>query len=810
MGAVVHKDLNQIKDEVEDEVTSKGKTKQEVVTAMFEEKTGTDGRQRVNSATKAGIEHLVDTSKERKKHVLGGGLVKNHTMRDMPKRKQQQQQQLKKKADASRENSTECSKSEVDPDAEDDVLKRKHRNLNIFAENRIGDGLAEMLLEEYTTAQTRMSVLANNQDGKSNAVEGSPSTQMSKLKGGTTKLREACSLMLAALKQCQLGNGIDLFQNLSLIESAMQQSIVKDGECIMHQGDSGDEFYVIQEGEAQIEVNGKIVPSTSNNGSTRLGRGHFFGELSLLYNAPRTATVRAVGDLSMLVLLRKDFRAIMTRCTVGSDMRRERYLGMEPSGLFKSCPAKALSAISSSMQLITFPKGKLIARANAKGFLCYLLEQGELELSSADDDEKVVVKNPGYFVGTELLDAGDGNTPSGRFKYSVTALTEVTMSTVPVKRVQRYVTMYSKTAQESEKDKLTRRASMQVIKREYTLADLQEIELLGLGGYGNVTRVLPKPRSANDQPGEELALKQMSKLKIMEENLLSHVSDEKQCMGLMHHPFLIHLHATLQDRDAIYFLMGLVEGPELYDVVQAPTRFLESSYSTRGPGLESPLACFYCANLISAIAYMDRKGVCHRDLKCENVLLAPNGYLKIIDLGFAKRIPYTITTKDGQTINQHRSFTMCGTPEYLAPEMIQNIGCTRSVDLWAFGVLLYELQIGTTPFSHENAVEMFTRILRADVEAAPFPPGFRKKQADLISLMTLCLSADPSARPEPDEVMQHKYFSPIDWDQLFNCAIKPPFMPRQLPRNRHRNRKKNAIDPFNISKYGGKDPFENW
>ena len=211
------------------------------------------------------------------------------------------------------------------------------------------------------------------------------------------------------------------------------------------------------------------------------------------------------------------------------------------------------------------------------------------------------------------------------------------------------------------------------------LEELQMVSFLGAGSFGNVTLV----RSTKDR-SLTFALKQVSKHFMVEKRMVQDVKMERATLMTCRHPFIVHLHTTYQDASCIYFLMEVVEGPALHHLIQHPDKFAPNYPQ---PGLSARQARFYAACLISALQHMAMKGVAHRDMKPENVVVNIDGYVKIIDFGLATLIP-----------KGKKARTVCGTRYYYAPEMIQKKGYTTKVDVWAFGVILYEMYTGWTPF----------------------------------------------------------------------------------------------------------------
>lgn len=167
---------------------------------------------------------------------------------------------------------------------------------------------------------------------------------------------------------------------------------------------------------------------------------------------------------------------------------------------------------------------------------------------------------------------------------------------------------------------------------------------------------------------------------------IDHVRHEREILGeVSGHPFITNLLASFTDRDFLYLLLDYVPGGELFSYLRKFRRFDEN------------MARFYAAEIVLVLEYLHEKqgGVAYRDLKPENLLLDGEGHIRLVDFGFAKRLGSTET------------YTLCGTPEYLAPEVIHNKGHTTAVDWWALGILIYEFLTGYPPFWHQNPIEIY-------------------------------------------------------------------------------------------------------
>jgi len=312
------------------------------------------------------------------------------------------------------------------------------------------------------------------------------------------------------------------------------------------------------------------------------------------------------------------------------------------------------------------------------------------------------------------------------------------------------------------------------------------------------------------------ALKQMSKHEIVSKRLHNHAMNEKRCLQSLCHPGILTLFKTFHDRDSIFMLTEYCAGPELYQTIQRPSVDQAANYPK--PGLKEKIAKFFAACMLSALEFMNRKGVAHRDLKSENVLVNADGYLKIIDWGFAKHIPCTrVNVETGEEYVDNQSFTMCGTPEYFAPEMILNVGCTRAIDVWTFGIVMYEMYAGNTPFldveDRGNMKQMFVKVLGVDTEGVPFNPNLVEQNPDAMDFISRCLRAESTLRAAPVDLKEDSYMDEIDWQQMDQKLLRAPWIPHDdFFLSAGCNKKKRAVPKFKLSELcpDGKDPLSNF
>jgi protein kinase A len=278
--------------------------------------------------------------------------------------------------------------------------------------------------------------------------------------------------------------------------------------------------------------------------------------------------------------------------------------------------------------------------------------------------------------------------------------------------------------------------------------DLSHYEVkqtLGTGSFGRVRLALKKGTS------EYYALKILKKNEILRLKQTDHIFSEFSILKNLRHPFLVSLVSFTQDNRCLYFCLELVQGGELF------------SYLRTVGKLASVHTQVYAAQVVCMFQYMHSLNVIYRDLKPENLLIAADGYLKLTDFGFAKVVT-------------GRTYTLCGTPEYLAPEILLNKGHGKPVDWWTLGILLYEMLTGIDPFSDDDPMMIYKKILKARVK---FPKNFDPNAKSLVKHL---LASDLSKRygnllRGVEDIKHHRFFYGMDWQRLLEKQLPMPYIP---------------------------------
>ncbi|KAJ2805772.1 Serine/threonine-protein kinase, partial [Coemansia helicoidea] len=286
-------------------------------------------------------------------------------------------------------------------------------------------------------------------------------------------------------------------------------------------------------------------------------------------------------------------------------------------------------------------------------------------------------------------------------------------------------------------------------KKDATPLSMEQFDLLKVIGKGSFGKVLQVRKR---DTGRIYAMKILSKSKIVMRSEVAHTLAERNVLAKINHPFIVPLKFSFQNPEKLYLVLAFINGGELFHHLQREGRF--DQHRSR----------FYAAELLSALDCLHSYNVIYRDLKPENILLDYSGHIALCDFGLCK-----LNMGDNETTN-----TFCGTPEYLAPELLQGRGYTKTVDWWTFGVLLYEMMTGLPPFYDENVNEMYRRILEDEL-VFPDDMGNRAK-----SLLRGLLQRDPRRRLGNNgaaEIKNQPFFAEINWDYLIGKQYEPPFKP---------------------------------
>ena len=578
------------------------------------------------------------------------------------------------------------------------------------------------------------------------------------------------------------------------------------GEVVVRQGENGEHFYVVESGHLRVFVKGEEeeeeskAPEASSKEPWDLamyeshdalgkyvlsvGACGGFGELALMYDTPRAATVIACGDCKLWAIKRSDCKSVLQSIQRAEMKGRVRFLRRvrigaatgsdEPLGLGEFLTDQELARLASVLESEVVGEGEIIIRQGEPGNHFYIVEEGRVDVhrnepSSGRRSSVILKENKlkhietgGYFGERALIN----EEPRAASVVAAARSRLLTLSREDfVKHLGALADLVAAAhiirAEEGQTRRRMlgnarhdRRLSARAIQieddagpdpDEMRLEDLTVLGTLGRGSFGIVRLV----RHADT--GATFACKCQAKAKIVDEAMEAYVTIECKILAMCDNPFVLKLYSTMQTDRCVYLVLELMPGGELYKHLQQMVCFPE------------PMLRFFVSQIVFAFDCLHGKDVLYRDLKPENLVLDATGYIKVVDFGLSK------------VLSGWKTWTMCGTPEYLAPEILRNEGHNHGVDFWMLGVLTFELAHGQGPFVAQDEMALFELILKMRPK---FPRAFSKNLRDLISRL-LCHQKKRLGNSKEGwgAVRRQLWFTGYDWDGVWAKQVTAPLKP---------------------------------
>lgn len=562
-------------------------------------------------------------------------------------------------------------------------------------------------------------------------------------------------LITDALNNNQFLKRLDPQQIKDMVE-CMYGRNYQQGSYIIKQGEPGNHIFVLAEGRVEVSQGEKLLPS--------IPLWTTFGELAILYNCTRTASVKAITNVKTWALDREVFQNIMRRTAQARDEEYRNFL--RSVSLLKNLPEDKLTKIIDCLEVEYYDKGDYIIREGEEGSTFFILAKGMVKVTQSteghDQPQLIKILQKGEYFGEKALISEDVRSANIIAEENDVACLVIDRETFnqtvgTFEELQKYLEGYvANLTRDDEKrhakrsmsnQKLSKALSLEMIQLKEKVArfsssspfqNLEIIATLGVGGFGRVELVKVKNENV------AFAMKCIRKKHIVDTKQQEHVYSEKRILEELCSPFIVKLYRTFKDNKYVYMLLEACLGGELWSILRDRGSF------------DEPTSKFCVACVTEAFDYLHRLGIIYRDLKPENLILDAEGYLKLVDFGFAKKIG------SGQ-----KTWTFCGTPEYVAPEVILNKGHDFSVDFWSLGILVYELLTGNPPFSGIDQMMTYNLILKG-IEKMDFPRKITRRPEDLIR--RLCRQ-NPTERLGNlkngiHDIKKHRWLNGFNWEGL--------------------------------------------
>ena len=516
---------------------------------------------------------------------------------------------------------------------------------------------------------------------------------------------------------------------------------------IIKEGDVGSVVYVMEQGKVEVSKDGKLLSYIHRPGSV-------FGELAILYNCTRTATIKAITDCKLWAIERGCFQAIMMKSGLIRQRDYIEFLKTVPT--FHNVPMETLSKITDALEETSYRRGAYIIRQGGRGDTFFIISQGQVKVTVDVQDEttqQLVEKTVRYlkrgdYFGEKALLGEDVRTAN-----IIADDDNVVCLVIDRECFQQFISkIVENRCYDEPLEYMPDQTKIDERFAHVQLSDIRIVTTLGMGGFGRVDLV-----TIGDDKTKSYALKVMKKCQIVETRQEQHIINEKRIMMESDSAFIVKLYRTFKDERYLYMLMESCLGGELWTVLRERRNFDEDT--TR----------FYTACVIEAFSYLHSRHIIYRDLKPENMLLDDIGYVKLTDFGFAKRL-YPPGSK---------TWTFCGTPDYVSPEIILNRGHDYSCDYWSLGVLMFELLTGAPPFTSDEPMKTYNIILRG-IDAVDFPRSISHKAQNLIKKLCRDNLSERLGyqRGGIEDIMKHKWFDGFNWFGLRNRTLPAPYVPK--------------------------------
>lgn len=549
-------------------------------------------------------------------------------------------------------------------------------------------------------------------------------------------------------------------QKIQAIIANMWREKVVPGRRLIRENDLGAEFfYVVESGAFEVIVTEKLADSrpggivhSKKTVVDMMKRGSTFGELAIIFLIPRRATIVCTTEASVWVLDRLQFKSIVMPVSEEKQMEYVKIFSAVPMLMPMLTTEKAQMA--KVVVEVTYNAEEHIVEQGAPGNTFFMLVEGKVAILRDDmvkgELEANVAKQTIPYFGERALLYQEPRAATVRvlsesarclmldkdaFDEHLGLLREVfenSLKTIDWKADKNKKTHHPG---DPDRDRIYRH-------------ELVTCGRMGCGGYSTVDLV------QHGNSGNTYALKSVSKGYIWQTQMKTAIANEKDVLYMTSSPFIIKLFETYNTPKSLCFLLEAALGGELFTVYKKHSLFGSEDH-----------ARFYVAGVAFALEHMHDRRIVYRDVKPENILLDHNGCVKLSDMGCAK-------------FATNSTYTVTGTPDYFAPEMIKACGHDVNVDWWALGVLVFELLAGKPPFESAYPFQTFVKIQKG-IERVRFPALLMGSAEDLIKgLMRDVPEKRLAANGGLSNLWKQIFYAGFDHQAMKNLSLAPPYHPQ--------------------------------
>ncbi|KAM4576283.1 cGMP-dependent protein kinase 1 [Odontesthes bonariensis] len=647
---------------------------------------------------------------------------------------------LQLKIEELRQRDTLIDELELELDAKDELIRRLQKELDRYRTTVSLPGPSAV--SSATPAQNEDKQRPKRQTVVSEPFSPDAVTLAMISHRSCDKKQESQKLIQAAFMKNDLLKHLSE-EEIRAITACMYRTAISQGCFVIQEGTIGDQAFVLEEGRMDVTKNGRKLLTVEPE--------DVFGEPAVLYNCTHTYSVSAQTDSKLWVIDRKSYQTVLIQSGLNHLAHSVELLRSLP--FLQSLPEDVIMKMSDHMKETNYADGDYIIRQGSSGDTLYIISKGQVTVTEkrpGREDQGVLTELfERQWFGEKALWGEDIQTGN------VMAVGEVTCMVIDRETfkdvINGLVCDCQQDVQRSNKSKVESNEDPALLASS-SMSDFQIICTVGVGEFGHVDLVQLKSNIKHI-----FAMRVLKVRQILNNSQREHIRREGRILMEAHCPFIVRLHKTFRDAEHLYILTEACLGGDLSSLLKNKGYFDDCS------------ARFYTACVVEALTYLHCQGVIYRDIKPENVILDERGYAKLIGSRCMKRIELG-----------KKTWTFCGTLDYMAPEIILNKGHSLCADLWSLGVLVFELLSGGLPFDGSDPMKILSATLHG-IDQIEFPKTISKDACGFIR--KLC-SNSPLERLGSrgngaiQDIQRHKWFEGFNWDGLSKRTLTPPVIPK--------------------------------